>query len=64
MTNLEFIRSCDKTELAYFLCNLVDNDVVHGSYGCEICIAEEYCGYGHNGFIRWLDEEFEFEVEK
>lgn len=50
MTNLEYIRTCTKEELAELLC--VELDMY-----CSDCVAREYCYNGHTGFIDWLDEE-------
>lgn len=48
MTNLEYIRTCTKEELAKLLCVELETD-------CSRCVAREYC-YGHTGFADWLDE--------
>lgn len=55
MTNLEFIRTCDKTELADFLCHLSSENA---GYRCDVCIAADHCSEYHNGFLGWLDEEY------
>ena len=50
MTNLEYIQSCTKEELAKFICQKIIGD-------CEDCIAKETCFCGRNGFYIWLDKE-------
>ena len=50
MTNLEYIQSCTKEELAKFLCQKLTGD-------CEDCVAKETCFCGRNGFHIWLDKE-------
>ena len=50
MTNLEYIRTCAKAELAELLCVELKTD-------CFRCVARGYCYNGHTGFIGWLDEE-------
>ena len=56
MTNLEYIRTCSKTELAYLLCKLLSPPrTIH----CSDCVANDYCHRGHNGFIEWLTKERE-----
>ena len=49
MTNLEYIQSCTKEELAKFICKLIGD--------CEACIAKDICFYKHNGLYIWLDKE-------
>ena len=49
MTNLEYIRTCTKEELAVLLCEM------HAH--CTSCVANRYCEDGHIGFIDWLNEE-------
>ena len=58
MTNLDYIRTCDRTELAYLLCKLTSPD---GVVNCGNCVASEYCGNGKNGFVEWLRKERESE---
>ena len=55
VTNLEYIRTCTKEELAVLLCEM-------HTY-CTSCVANRYCGNRHIGFIDWLDEEREGEDE-
>ena len=47
MTNYEYIQTCSEKEVIDFLCRGIGQD-------CHHCIAQEYCGKGHNGFIDWL----------
>ena len=54
MTNLEYIRTCCQTELAYLLCKLSSPD---GTIHCSDCVANEFCHRGHNGFIEWLEKQ-------
>lgn len=51
MTNMEYIQSCTKEELAVLLCEM------HMTMHCTSCVANRYCGDRHIGFIDWLDEE-------
>ena len=50
MTNYEWIKNHidDKRAFAHELCLLSE---------CETCAAKEFCRYGHNGFMDYLDSE-------
>ena len=48
-TNGDWIRTSNDEELAQFLCNILKR-------GCGLCIADDWCEWGHNGFIDWLQE--------
>lgn len=54
MTNLDYIRSCTKEELAYLLCHEL---IEKNASGCHGCIASPYFGNGRVCFIDWLDAE-------
>ena len=52
MTNLEYIRKCDKGELAKLLCTIASPK---HTVNCGMCIVKDYCYELHNGFLHWLD---------
>ena len=51
ITNADRIRVMTDEELAAFLCN--QQDVT----GCSMCVAIDFCHYGHTGMIDWLKQE-------
>lgn len=69
MTNREKINRMSNDELAFMLCDLMDNigneaeeygydnedDIA--STSCQLCPMREYCKKGKNGFSAWLDME-------
>ena len=68
MTNLEFIQTCNKKQLAEFLCGIMDDidydvkqDLGIELDSCKYCMAYKYCYRGHNGFLNWLSQEREEE---
>ncbi len=52
MTNLEYIRKCDKEELAKLLCTIASPK---HTVNCAMCVVKDYCYELHNGFLHWLD---------
>lgn len=59
MTNFEMIRTMNKSELAAFLCDLLNAD------GCsERCMGYDYCRRHHKGLIDWLDMEADYCTEE
>lgn len=52
MTNADKIRGMSDEELKNFLCDISNEN-------CSSCLATDYCGLGHNGFITWLKSESE-----
>jgi len=56
VTNKDYIQSCDKEELAKFLCHETQTL-------CSRCVAQGYCYAGHVGFLDWLDKERRGEKE-
>lgn len=54
VTRYEWITSLSKERMAKILCNMNE---------CGKCIAQEECGFRHNGFSVWLDEEVEDDEE-
>ena len=51
MTNLEYIRTCTKEELAVLLCEM-------HTY-CTLCVANSYCYNGHTGLYEIVEQEGE-----
>lgn len=52
MTNLEKIRTMQKSELAAYLCDFFS------AVGCsEVCPGYYYCRLHHKGLLDWLGEE-------
>lgn len=52
MTNLEWIRSASREQLANFLCNFF------GADDCDDkCPGSQYCRVMHKGLLDWLDME-------
>ena len=52
MTNGDFIRQMDDFDLGQFLCH------ISGSHGCEGCVANGRCEFGHNAMMDILKEEY------
>lgn len=50
----EYLKNCELEQMAYFLCNIIDNISTDKANNCDICPATDYCHQGHNGFIDWL----------
>ena len=48
MTNLEYIRKCDKGELAKLLCTIASPK---HTVNCETCVVKDYCYELHNVFF-------------
>ena len=59
MTKADRIRRMTDEELAAFLCDLFANDE-HEL--CEECVAGKYCRDGGSGFLDWLKQEENNEV--
>lgn len=55
VTNADRIRQMSDRELAEFMCHNVSN----GTVNCAFCAAEEFCRFGHIGWIEWLKQECE-----
>ena len=53
ITNADRIRSMSDDELAEFMCHNVSNNTVN----CAFCAAEEFCRFGHIGWLDWLKRE-------
>ena len=56
MNNYRYIVTHSLTEVADFLCKMIDNmdrdeDSINN---CEICPARDDCHKGHNGFMDFL----------
>ena len=56
-TNADRIRAMSDEELAEFMCHNVSN----GTVNCAFCAAEEFCRFGHNGWLEWLQQEVKAE---
>lgn len=54
-TNTDRIRSMSDEELAEFLCGICSEY----EDCCFNCVANDYCKYGHTGYIDWLQSESE-----
>lgn len=57
MSRFEAIKNMNETEMAYFLCDLLQNSVPDNVYACGNCPAAEKCCVGNRGFKDWIKEE-------
>lgn len=55
MTRYEKWMQMSVEELSEELCNVIDKS----STGCGLCVANEYCRFGHKGTLDYLNEEVE-----
>ena len=59
MKRIDAIKCMETRELADCLCEIMQSITDQNAYHCELCPATRLCSYGHNGFIDYLEGEFD-----
>ena len=57
MSRFEAIKNMNETEMADFLCDLLQRTVPDNVYACENCPAKDKRCVGNKGFKDWIKEE-------